>query len=74
MIALGIDAMGPQPDDMEDAISSASMYAVERGVRVLVLGSIHMVGECADVINRNQGGLDHLLRTHSSHHGSKSES
>ena len=74
MIALGVDAMGPQPDDMEDAINSASMYAGERGVRVLVLGSIHMVGECADVINRNQGGLDQLLRIHSSHHGSKSES
>ncbi|MGB0471397.1 MAG: bifunctional folylpolyglutamate synthase/dihydrofolate synthase [Candidatus Thalassarchaeaceae archaeon] len=73
MIALGVDAMGPQPDDMEDAINSASMYAGERGVRVLVLGSIHMVGECVDVINRNQGGLGHFLRIHSSHHGSKSE-
>ena len=69
--ALGTGAAVSLPIDMKEAIKLASSVSRDKGTGIMVMGSIHLVGDCIEILHTGRGELDPILQIHPSHHASK---
>lgn len=69
--ALGTGAAVSLPIDMKEAIKLASSVSRDKGTGIMVMGSIHLVGDCIGILHTGRGELDPILQIHPSHHASK---
>lgn len=69
--ALGKGAAVSLPIDMKEAIKLASSVSRDKGTGIMVMGSIHLVGDCIEILHTGRGELDPILQIHPSHHASK---
>ena len=69
--ALGKGAAVSLPIDMKEAIKLASSVSRDKGTGIMVMGSIHLVGDCIEILHTARGELDPILQIHPSHHASK---
>ena len=69
--ALGTGAAVSLPIDMIEAIKLASSVSRDKGTGIMVMGSIHLVGDCIEILHTGRGELDPILQIHPSHHASK---
>ncbi len=56
------------PVDMNEAIELASSVSRHKGTRIMVMGSIHLIGDCIENIHTGNEDLDPILQIHASHH------
>ena len=69
--ALGTGAAVSLPIDMKEAIKLASSVSRDKGTGIMVMGSIHLVGDCIEILHTGRWELDPILQIHPSHHASK---